>query len=137
MTTIYLTTNSPGEVSTWLRPVVKALRSGAGGHAIAPERIVVFLNPCVYATGNEARVAQEIAGVETVITPWETVQYALAGRRPRALRQRQNTDSVGGKGALLHLGGEIKLSAWLARRLKVPAFLYTEGFVNSVSAFQR
>lgn len=132
MTTIYLTTNSPGEVSTWLRPTVKALLSGAGGQAPAPERIVVFLNPCVYATGNEARVAQEIAGVDTVIAPWETVRYALFGRRPKALRRHNDK-----RGALLHLGGEMTLSAWVARRLKVPAFLYTEGFVNSVSAFRR
>lgn len=132
MTTIYLTTNSPGEVSTWLRPTVKALLAGAGGQAPAPEGIVVFLNPCVYATGSEARVAQEIPGVDTVITPWETVRFALLGRRPEALRRRNHK-----KGALLHLGGEITLSAWLARRLNVPAFLYTEGFVNSVSAFQR
>lgn len=132
MTTIYLTTNSPGEVSTWVRPTVKALLSGAGGQAAVPERIVVFLNPCAYATGNEARVAGEIPGVDTVITPWETVQFALFGRRPSALRGRKAA-----QGALLHLGGEMKLSAWLARRLHVPAFLYTEGFVNTVSAYQR
>lgn len=147
--TIYLTANSPGEVNTWLRPVVSALRSGGVDGAALPQKIVVFLNPCVYATGNEARVAREIDGVVLVIPPWETLRYALVGRRPRAIRQgirpgglieSSSGASIGARdprGALLHLGGEMKLSAWLARRLRVPAYLYTEGFVNSAAAFRR
>lgn len=135
---IYLTANSPGEVATWLRPVVWALQRAYASSPIEPAagplRIVVFLMPCVYATGREAAVAGSITGVEMVIPPPATLRAALTGRMPAALRQ---AGFEKGQGVLLHLGGEIKLSAWLAHRLGVPAYLYTEGFVNTAKAYRR
>ena len=52
---ILILSNGPGEVTTWVRPVVKALREQLG-HDISQVRISVILSPCPHASGKEARV---------------------------------------------------------------------------------
>ena len=122
---LFFTVNSPGEVATWLTPVVRALRS-AGSQA----RVTVFLVPCTYASGTEAEVVARIPGVDRVILPAESLRYALFGTAPRGIARPK-------RGALLFLGGEFMLAARLARRLAVPAAAYTEGYINSAGAFER
>lgn len=126
---VYLTTNSPGEVATWVRPVVDELertRRSTG----RPCEVYVFITPCRYASGEEADVLASMPQVARIFGTRETARYAVTGRAPRGFRHE-------GPGVLLFLGGEIKLAAWLARRLGVPAALYTEGFVNTARAFRR
>ncbi len=122
---LFFTVNSPGEVSTWLTPVVQALRS-AGSQA----RVTVFLVPCTYASGTEAEVVARIPGVDRVIPPAESLRFALFGAAPRGIARPE-------RGVLLFLGGEFMLAARLARRLAVPAAAYTEGYINSAEAFER
>lgn len=126
---VYLTTNSPGEVATWVRPVVAELErvSREPGEDI---EVYVFVTPCRYASGEEADVLATLPQVKRVFSTEQTARYALSGRAPTNFQHE-------GPGVLLFLGGEMKLAAWLAKRLGVPAFAYTEGFVNTAKAFER
>lgn len=121
---ILATVNSPGEVATWLRPVVTALRrqGGDGFH------LTVLITPCVYASGTEERVVRRIPGVDAVLTPRESFRFALFGKRPPQF-------APGPAGALLHLGGEFALTARMARRLQYRAFAYSEGYINHAPSF--
>lgn len=122
---VLLTVNSPGEVATWLSPVVRALRS------VDPEAsVTVFLMPCTYASGAEAGVVARIPGVDRVIPSADSLRLSLFGAFPRGF-------SAPKKGVLLYLGGEFFLAARLARRLATPAAAYTEGYINSHRAFER
>ena len=53
---ILILSNGPGEVTTWVRPVVKALREKLG-HNREQVRISVVLSPCPNASGKEAAIA--------------------------------------------------------------------------------
>lgn len=126
---VYLTTNSPGEVATWVRPVVDEL-ARVGQETGTPIEVYVFVTPCRYASGEEAQALATMPHVTRVFRTQETALYTLTGRAPRGF-------SHAGPGVLLFLGGEIKLAAWLAKRIGVPATVYTEGFVNTARAFRR
>ena len=56
LTDILILSNGPGEVTTWVRPAVKALRQQLGGDP-SSVRISVVLSPCPNATGKEAAIA--------------------------------------------------------------------------------
>lgn len=126
---VYLTTNSPGEVATWVRPIVDEL-GRVGRERDTSIEVYVFLTPCRYASGEEAQALAAMPHVTRVFSTRETARYVFTGRAPQGFRHED-------PGVLLFLGGEMKLAAWLARRLGVPATLYTQGFVNTVRAFQR
>ncbi|MBE3578043.1 MAG: hypothetical protein IMX00_10195 [Limnochordales bacterium] len=120
-----LTTNSPGEVSGWLTPVVAALRERYPAAAIH-----VFLPPCDFASGAEAEVVRSIAGIDGVWRPREYLRFALAGLGPPGLPRR-------GAGAVIFLGGDLIHAVLLSRRLGLPAFAYTEGFARWSGSFRR
>lgn len=110
---LVFTANSPGEVSTWLAPVVRAVR------ARTPEaRISVFLVPCAFATGAEEAVVRAMGGVDRVYSPAGYWRHALT------IPEVKGFDK--GRGALLYLGGDPFHAAWLARRLRLPALAYME-----------
>jgi hypothetical protein len=64
----YVFTNSPGEVFGWVQPLCRRLTQ-----AFKPVSISIFLTPCQYATGEEARVAASFPGVCSVYLPSETL----------------------------------------------------------------
>jgi lipid-A-disaccharide synthase len=105
-----LTTNGPGELCTWVAPVLSELRRRA------PEsRIVVSLVPCQFASGNEAAVAREM-GADAVTEVSEHLRLLATGRRPPAYSGRG--------GAVLKLGGEVFHAARIAASLKYPVYSY-------------
>jgi len=111
MTWALLTTNSPGELHSWVRGTVAELRRQR------PElRIAVALVPCPYASGAEARVAAGIPGVDLVLKPLQTVLMSL-GWRPAGLPWDQ-------PGVVVFLGGEPWHAYLLARSLRRPAVAY-------------
>ena len=73
---ILITSNSPGEVASWLRVTVPALRRRLPGATIT-----VALVPCPYATGAEKSVVEKLEGVDQVFSPWETVGLAMRPNR--------------------------------------------------------
>lgn len=112
---IILTTNSPGEVSAWLAPAVRALRKRAPGATIS-----VFVPPCTFASGAECPVVAAMPEVDHVYGPAAFLRYVLFGRRPAGFHP-------GKHGVVCFLGGDLMYAAWLARRLRYPALAYNEG----------
>lgn len=113
---LIFTTNSPGEVATWLAPTLRAVKQ------LAPEATTtVFLVPCAFATGAEAAVVRAMPEADRVLAPGDYWRIAMGvrrfqwygGRRPR-------------QAALLYLGGDLVHAAVLARRLRIPALCYVE-----------
>ncbi|MDI7248226.1 MAG: hypothetical protein QME92_12310 [Bacillota bacterium] len=138
---VVIVANSPGEISGWARPVVARLRASETGTAPALGGlvVVVVVPPCAFASGHETEVAAAIPGVDAVVGPSEYVKYALFGVVPKGFRQAQVAGTPdGGRGIVVHLGGDPMHSALLARRLGYPAVLYsdrTAGFVGSFARF--
>lgn len=105
--TLYLVTNSPGEVTTFVRPVVQEL---ARRH---PHwKLQICLVPCPYATGAEASVIEEWPEQPAVWTPWQTTRAWIAG------------SGKGGRGLVVFLGGDPWHALLLKSRFGLPAMAY-------------
>lgn len=120
---VVLTSNGPGELYTWVRPVVDAWR-----RAEPDADVRVVLVPCQFAAGGEPEIARtfDVAGVASVA---QFVAAGATGRAPKGVE--------GGPGAVVvSLGGAGAHATALARRLDVPAFKYA--FVPArVRGFER
>ncbi|GIW26456.1 sugar synthetase [Meiothermus sp.] len=103
---ILLLTNGPGELSTWVPPVLSRLRREEPG-----ARIELFLIRDQFAAGTEQRKAQ---GLEL---------DALSGRSE--LVRRLLRGKAKGRGVVLMLGGAPRDAIWLGRATGYPAFSYT------------
>lgn len=107
---IFILSNSPGEISVWVRPFV--------AHLMSQDKlfdISLCLTPCQYASGNELTVATQIPGINRVFRPKETFQLLLKG-----FAERIN------KGTVLYLGGDPNYARLLGWRLKIPTLAYTQ-----------
>lgn len=105
-------TNSPGELSAWVRPVaseIKRMEPGA--------RVVVLLVPCFYSTGREKRIASGFDCVDLVLTPSDFLKIAVGVRVPAF--------EPAGRGVVLSLGGDPWHAVLVGRRLGWPCVLYT------------
>lgn len=121
---VVITVNSPGEVATWLKPVMRSLEMRRGDGV----RATVLITPCVYASGTEERFIRGLDGVDEVLLPKESLMLALFGRKPIRWKPVKN-------GVLLHLGGDLALSSRVGKKLGFPAFLYTDGYIKSPDSF--
>lgn len=122
---IVITTNSPGEVTGWLTPALRALQA-----LTLPAHVTVFVPPCPFASGTECAVVRDIPGVDLVVGPRGFLLYALLGLRPRGFQP-------GSRGVVLYLGGDLAHASLLARKLRYPAVAYTEGAGGAWRAFSR
>jgi hypothetical protein len=90
--------NGPGEVSTWVLPVVEAVR---GREDLSRRyRIVLVIHPCQFGSGREHVVAGGFEGVDCVIGPSEYVKMLLTGVGVRK-------HSFARDGVLFSLGGNL------------------------------
>ncbi|MGL5878478.1 MAG: lipid-A-disaccharide synthase, partial [Xenococcaceae cyanobacterium] len=71
--------NGPGEVTTWVRPVVRALRQKFGNDP-SKVRISVVLSPCPNATGTEAKIALSYPEVDRVQAAEHFFNFLLWGK---------------------------------------------------------
>jgi lipid-A-disaccharide synthase len=76
---ILILSNGPGEVTTWVRPVVQALRQKLGDDR-SLVRISVILSPCPNATGKEAAIARSYPEVDRVQSSEHFWQFLLWGK---------------------------------------------------------
>ena len=107
MKTAYLVSNSPGEVTTFVRPVAEAL---AQRH---PDwELQVALVPCPYATGAETSVIQGWSSKTKVWTPWQTVKAWI------------NAQGRGKSGVICFLGGDPWHALLLKSRFEMPVVGY-------------
>ena len=104
---LYLVSNSPGEVSTFVKPMVGAIRERH------PDwEIQVCLVPCPYATGAETRVITSWPESPAVWSPWQTTKAWWRGT------------GRGREGAVVFLGGDPWHALLLKHRFDMPSLAY-------------
>ncbi|WP_315789921.1 lipid-A-disaccharide synthase [Fischerella sp. JS2] len=123
---ILILSNGPGEVTTWVRPVVKALRQKLGwerfseGDATRTHfRISVVLSPCPHASGKEADIARSYPEVDRVQAAEYFWQFLLWGKT------HENWDWRS-KGVVIFLGGDQFFPVVIAKRLGYRTVVYAE-----------
>lgn len=107
MDELFILTNSPGEVSGWVMPVVKELES-----AQFPAKIRLVVLPCQYASGREAEYGKEIPGIDTVSTFKELWKNFETHKEVKRL--------------VLQLGGDPLFGALLSAKLRCGWMIYTK-----------
>lgn len=110
--------NGPGEVAAWLYPFADILRRH---HPHVSLRVALM--PCVFASGRETLVVDDMPGIDAVCTPDETMRWITRGTVP---------DGFNGiaPAGVVHFGGELLLSVALARRMGRPIVVYEEDRVR-------
>lgn len=106
MDELFILTNSPGEVSGWVKPVVLELASKG-----FPAKISLVVLPCQYASGKEAEYGNQIGGIDSVYT-FKELWKAHSSVRGR-------------KRLVLQLGGDPFFGALLSAKLGCVWMIYT------------
>lgn len=111
LTEAILVSNGPGELYTWVYPVLSELRRSH------PElRTTISLIPCQFAAGSEARIAATF-GADGVTTPADFLRFVGTGKRP---------DAYGGNGGfVLSLGGNTNMALQLGDKLGYDSYRYS------------
>ncbi|MEG4441929.1 lipid-A-disaccharide synthase [Microcoleus sp. AT9_B5] len=115
---ILILSNGPGELATWVRPAVQALRDQLG-NAGTQARISVVLSPCPHATGKEAQIAGSYPEVDRVQAPEHFFPFLLSGKTA------ENWDWYE-TGVVLFLGGDQFFTVVIGKRLKYRTVIYAE-----------
>ncbi|AFZ36377.1 putative lipid-A-disaccharide synthase [Stanieria cyanosphaera PCC 7437] len=119
---ILILANGPGEITTWVRPVVQALRQELN---LNPERdrakarISVVLSPCPHSTGQEAAIMKSYPEVDRVQTAEHFFSFLLSGKTA------DNWDWYD-RGIVIFLGGDQFYALILGRRLGYQTLVYAE-----------
>jgi lipid-A-disaccharide synthase len=115
---ILILSNGPGEVTTWVRPVVKALRAELGNDR-SQVRISVILSPCPHASGKESAIALGYPEVDRVQAPEHFWQFLIWGKTAENWEWRN-------KGVVVFLGGDQVFSVIIGKKLKYKTVVYAE-----------
>ncbi len=115
---ILILSNGPGELATWVYPVVQALRQKFGTD---PEnvRISLVLSPCPHASGQEAEAAAKISGIDRVQAAQYFWNFLIWGKTQANWEWRA-------RGLVLFLGGDQFFAVVLAKRLGYRSLIYAE-----------
>ena len=115
---ILILSNGPGEITTWVRPVVKSLREQLGSDRDRV-RISVVLSPCANASGKEADIALSYPEVDRVQPAKDFFPFLLTGKTADNWDWRE-------KGVVLFLGGDQFFPVVIAKRLNYRTVIYAE-----------
>lgn len=115
---ILILSNGPGEVTTWVRPVVRELRKKLGGNP-GQVRISVILSPCPNASGKEAAIAMSYPEVDRVQDAKHFMRFLLWGKTEENWEWRKN-------GIVIFLGGDQFFAATIGKRLGYRTVIYAE-----------
>lgn len=115
---ILLLSNGPGEISTWVRPVVKSLRQKLGNDR-SLVRISVVLSPCTHAMGTETEVVRRYPEVDRVQSPDRFFPFLLWGKTAENWDWRS-------RGIVLFLGGDQFFTLAIGKRLGYRTAIYAE-----------
>jgi len=114
-TELILAGNGPGELAGWVRPIARAARAAAK-QSQRDLRITLALVPTQFAGGQEAQVVQTWDLFDRILDPARCVRLAMGfGALPVALQT-----------AVVHLGGDLWISARLAKHLRRPVCALTD-----------
>ncbi|MBE9052128.1 lipid-A-disaccharide synthase [Nostocales cyanobacterium LEGE 11386] len=115
---ILILSNGPGEVTTWVRPVVKALRQALGDDR-SHIRISVVLSPCPNASGKEAAIALNYPEVDRVQAAEHFWQFLLWGKTEENWDWRD-------RGVVVFLGGDQIFPVVIGKKLGYRTVVYAE-----------
>ncbi|ODH01333.1 lipid-A-disaccharide synthase [Nostoc sp. KVJ20] len=115
---ILILSNGPGEVTTWVRPVVKALRQELGDDP-SVVRISVVLSPCSNASGKEAAIALSYPEVDRVQGAEHFWQFLLWGKTFENWDWRS-------RGVVVFLGGDQIFPVVIGKKLGYRTVVYAE-----------
>ncbi|MDR3075781.1 MAG: hypothetical protein LBU26_00645 [Synergistaceae bacterium] len=107
---LFITANSPGEISGWAAPVVRELRARKERF-----RITVVVPPCQYASGAEFELGLEIGADRCVRV--SGLKKLLSGPGEKNIADR--------KRLVLHLGGDVVFSIYMSKKLRCPLWVYS------------
>ncbi|MBD2460653.1 lipid-A-disaccharide synthase [Oscillatoria sp. FACHB-1407] len=115
---IVILSNGPGEVTTWVRPVVKALRETLGNHR-ALVRLSLILSPCPNASGKEVAIAQTYPELDRIQSAEHFFSFLLWGKTAGNWDWRD-------RGVVLFLGGDQFYTVLIGKRLGYRTVTYGE-----------
>ncbi len=115
MIDILILSNAPGEIATWVRPVVQALHHKFGNAA----RISVILSPCPNAGGREAEIVLSYPGVDRSQSAEHFWNFLLWGKTA-------NNWDWQSQGIVIFLGGDQVFPVLIGKRLGYKTLIYGE-----------
>ncbi|MEO1299531.1 MAG: lipid-A-disaccharide synthase [Cyanobacteria bacterium J06636_16] len=118
---VVILSNGPGEITTWVKPVVAALRV----RVPSPRelRISVVLSPCPNATGEEGNIARAYPEVDRVQDARYFWPFLLRGKTVEPWDWRD-------RGVVLFLGGDQIYPVIVGKHLGYKTVIYAEWFAN-------
>ncbi len=115
---IIILSNGPGEVTTWVRPVVRALRDRLGFDRDLV-RISVVLSPCPNASGREVQILQSYPEVDRVQGAEHFTNFLVWGKTETNWDWRE-------RGVIIFLGGDQFFPVVIGKRLGYQTVVYAE-----------
>lgn len=115
---ILILSNGPGELATWVRPVVQKLRQIVGNDP-SQVRISVVLSPCPNASGKETEIARSYPEVNRVQSPEHFFDFLLWGKTAENWDWRD-------RGVVLFLGGDQFYTVIIGKKLGYRTVVYAE-----------
>lgn len=107
--------NGPGEVSTWVQPVLEAVRARAD---IADKyRVILIMHPCQFGSGTEHRVGCSIDGIEQIVEKRAYMRMLLTGIGKRRYNFAR-------EGIIFSLGGNLMHPVLFRKRIRGKHQLY-------------
>ncbi|MBP0016774.1 MAG: lipid-A-disaccharide synthase [Cyanobacteria bacterium SBLK] len=115
---ILILSNGPGEITTLVRPVVKALREKLGEER-ERVRISAILSPCPHSTGKEAEIARSYPEIDRVQSSEYFWSFLWRGKTAENWHWHQ-------KGVVVFLGGDRIFPVIIGKRLNYRIVVYAE-----------
>jgi lipid A disaccharide synthetase len=115
---ILILSNGPGELTTWVRPVVQAIRHCMGEDR-QQIRISLVLSPCPNASGREVAIAQTYGEIDRVQAAEHFFRFLVWGKTAGEWDWRD-------RGVVVFLGGDQFFSVVIGKRLGYRTVVYGE-----------
>ncbi|MFA5104283.1 MAG: hypothetical protein WC527_03835 [Candidatus Margulisiibacteriota bacterium] len=122
---IVITSNSPGELYSLVRPAVRSLHRN-----IPNARIILVITPCQYASGREIEVARSFPEIYEIVFPQEFKNWVFRNKPPKGI-------SFSKKGVVLFMGGDLMNGVILSRKLGYPAYAYAMDHIAWVKKYTK
>ena len=115
---IIILSNAPGEVTTWVPPVVRSIRAKLGDDR-SKIRISVIMSPCPNASGRETQILKTYTEIDRVQSAEHFSKFLVWGKTADNWDWRD-------KGVVIFLGGEQFFSVVIGKKLGYRTVVYAE-----------
>jgi len=115
---LIILSNGPGEVTTWVRPVVRALRAKLGCDR-SHVRISAILSPCPNASGKEVQILKTYPEIDRVQGAEHFTKFLVWGKTAENWDWRS-------RGIIIFLGGDQFFPVVIGKRLGYQTVVYAE-----------